>query len=184
MAHITKRLSMLQEQAEDLSAYERSLQEIDATFKEESEADKAKTPSELNSPQIPLLAPALTVPDDLAALLQHFSIPQKALASGSQKAISDRTVQLNFQQASVHLELWKTLAGSTSRDEADLDALLERVYAYTDYATVKLGDPALENRLDQLDKDIAELGASMKTIEKGESEAERRAKDNFLKKWG
>lgn len=185
LEYIIQRLSVLRDHAEDLSAYEKALIEIEAVFKQESMTSTKEKSTKSHKPQRSISAPPPPPElEEISALLQHFSLPPNPRADKVPSLLSERTAQLDSQQVAARYGIWKTLTNSVTQEDADIRSLLERVYAYTDFATTKISDSETEKRLDQLDKDVAKLGSAIKSLENGETETERRAKEEFINKWG
>jgi len=170
LQHMTERLNMLAEEAWHSHSHTKALDAISSAL---SNATRS-LPGQSHGIESRATRPAQEDSHEAKAALRYFDIriPDNVDANKVQhilqSATSERQANAAKLAASTEQTYLAQLAQALTGAEADLQHLTQSLYAYTSFATPQLADWELSTRLEDLDKQTAEVGRQMAQLDSGQ----------------
>lgn len=196
LQQMTDRLQDLSSHTQDLHAYNNALESVSSILEDicttEQPATRTAVPVVSARPQHKairdLVLPATSNTHPALELLRHHGInlSTPSMHNGKNRAavetaINERKLRLKGLSMSTEQGISNQVSESVNMADAQLQGLLQAVYAYSPYGTVHLADEDTKARLKQLDKGIEILAGELRGLEPEKLiERERRQLDNVL----
>lgn len=196
LQQMTDRLQDLSSHTQDLHAYGIALESVSSILADicttEQPATGTAVPVVSARPQHKairdLVLPATSNTHPALELLRHHGInlPTPSMEDDKNRAavetaIQERKSRLKGLSTSTEQGISNQVSESVNMADAQLQGLLQAVYAYSPYRTVNLADEDIKARLKQLDKGIENLAGELRGLEPEKLiERERRQLDNVL----